>query len=110
MRLTESLSNIANRGPNPCAFSPANSWTLPASKQCDPHTGLVTRGTGGPAGAPGLTAFRQHALFHLLQLLVAVPEFSQRLEHPLAGPHALPTGHAAVAPLRPRRQQAWDGV
>lgn len=67
-------------------------------------------GGQAPAGAPGLTAFRQHALFHLLQLLVAVPEFSQRLEHPLAGPHALPTGHAAVTPLRPRRQQAWDGV
>ena len=59
---------------------------------------------------PGLTAFRQHALLHLLQLLITVPEFGQRLEHPLAGPHALPTGHAAVAPLGPQGQQAWDGV
>ena len=70
--------------------------------------------TGGEerwlAGAPGLTAFGQHALFHLLQLLVTVPEFSQRLEHPLAGPHALPAGHTAVTPLGPRGQQARDGV
>lgn len=71
---------------------------------------LTEQGGGGLPGAPGLTAFGQHALLHLLQLLIAVPEFGQRLEHPLASPHALPTGHAAVAPLGPRGQQAWDGV
>lgn len=59
---------------------------------------------------PGLTALWQHALLHLLQFLIAVSEFRKRFEHSLAGPHALPTGHAAVAPLRPWRQQAWDGV
>lgn len=58
----------------------------------------------------GLTAFRQHAFLHLLQFLVTVAQLCQRLEHPLAGPHALPTGDATVAPLGPGGQQAWDGI
>lgn len=58
----------------------------------------------------GLTAFWQHAFLHLLQFLVTVAQLCQRLEHPLAGPHALPAGDAAVAPLGPGGQQARDGV
>lgn len=108
---TESSTALLTETQSPCLFSPADSCTTGPGRTT-PTQRWVTgkRGGVGAPGAPGLTAFRQHALFHLLQLLIAVPEFGQRLEHPLAGPHALPAGHAAVTPLRPRGQQAGDGI
>lgn len=55
-----------------------------------------------------LTALGQHALLRLLQLLVALCGI--RLQHPLTRPYTAPARHAALAPVRPRRQHAGDGI
>ena len=55
-----------------------------------------------------LTALRQHALLCLLQLLPALGRI--RLQHPLTCSDASPTRHATLAPVRPGRQHAGDGV
>lgn len=55
-----------------------------------------------------LTTLGQHALLRLLQLLAALCRI--RLQHPLTCAHAASTRHAALAPVRPGRQHARDGV
>lgn len=57
-----------------------------------------------------LTALGQHALLHLLQLLRAVAQLHGGLKRALPSPQTFAAGHAAVTPVRPRRQQAGDRI
>lgn len=66
------------------------------------HTALEAAGV--------LTALGQHALLHLLQLLRAVAQLHWGLERTLPRPQTFAAGHAAVAPVGPRCQQAGDRV
>lgn len=68
----------------------------------------VFGGEGEVWEGKALTALRQHALLRLLQFLGALSRI--RLQHPLTCSDAPPTRHAALAPVRPGRQHAGDGV